>query len=32
MFVKSLLQTTQYKNPIVISHSYGHKFPKLGIK
>ena len=31
IFSKSILHTTQYKNPIVLSHSYGHKFPKLGL-
>jgi len=31
LFPKSILLTTQFKNPLVISHSYGHKFPKLGL-
>lgn len=32
LYAKSIIHTTQYKNPIIISHSYGHKFPKLGLK
>lgn len=31
LYPKSILHLTQFKNPIVISHSYGHKFPKLGV-
>jgi hypothetical protein len=31
IFPKSILHLTQYKNPLVISHSYGHRFPKLGL-
>lgn len=30
-YPKSILHITQYKNPIIISHSYGHKFAKLGL-
>lgn len=31
IYPKSILNITQFKDPLVISHSYGHKFPKLGL-
>jgi hypothetical protein len=31
LYAKSILNITQFKDPLVITHSYGHKFPKLGL-
>jgi hypothetical protein len=31
IYRKSVLNITQFKDPLVISHSYGHKFPKFGL-
>jgi hypothetical protein len=32
IFYKSIFAPVLYKDPIIIMHGYGHKFPKLDIK
>lgn len=32
MFSKALMSPTLFKNPEIIIHTFGHKFPTLGIR
>ena len=31
IYTKSLLNTTQYLNPVILKHHYGHRIPKFGV-